>query len=115
MKEISEKQKNAIYKLAGATKTEVENVEGMSSFEASKVITALIEKMNTLKQSGGSDRSGGVKARSDYKSDALAGLAVKILAQRHDVKSIIAQKDRFKQRAVELYKVFDEARHACLA
>lgn len=115
MKEISEKQKNAIYKLAKATKTEVENVEGMSGFEASKVIAALIEKMNAVKQSGGSERGGSVKARNDYKSDALAGLAVKILAQRHDVKSIIQQKDNFKQRAAELYKVFDEARQACLA
>jgi len=46
MKPITEKQMNAIEKLAKATRTSVGDVEKLSCFEASKVITALIEKMN---------------------------------------------------------------------
>ena len=112
MKPITEKQLNAIEKLAKATRTSVENAEGMSSFEASKVITALIEKM---KQRNSNFRNDSRKTGNDYKSDALAGLAVKILAQRCKVDEIVSQAEKFKQRAVELYKVFDLARQACLA
>lgn len=111
MKPISEKQKNAIMRLARATRTEVESIEGMSSFEASSVITALIEKMNQQKGNGNEPR----KASRNYSSDALAGLAVKILAQRHKVDEIIKSADRFKAKTVELYKVFESARRECLA
>ena len=113
MKPITEKQLNAIEKLAKATRTSVENAEGMSSFEASTVITSLIEKMNQMKNER-SSRNDSKKA-NDYKSDALAGLAVKILAQRCKVEEIVSQAEKFKQRAAELYKVFDSARQACLA
>lgn len=112
MKPITEKQMNAIEKLAGITRTTITDVEKLSSFEASKVITALIEKMNTMKQRR-NNRNADTKA--DYKSDALAGLAVKILAQRCKVDEIIGKAEKFRERAVELYKVFDSARQACLA
>ena len=108
MKPITGRQIHAIKKLARATKTEVNNVEKLSSFEASKVIKALIEKMKNSRQRND------VKS-NDYKSDALAGLAVKILAQRCKVGDIVGSEDRFKKRAVELYRVFSSARQACLA
>ena len=58
----------------------------MSRGEASAVIDSLIEKTKNSKR-------GSVAAfwrASDYKSDALAGVAVKILAQRHDVRTHFA-------------------------
>jgi len=112
MKEITEKQIEAIKKLARATKTEINGVEQMSSFEASKVIEGLIEKLKEMRKN---NRNYGRQRSNGYSSDALAGLAVKIVAQRHDVKTIIGQKDRFKQRVAELYSVFSEARQVCRA
>ena len=113
-KEVTEKQIEAIRKLARATKIEVNNIEKMSRGEASAVIVSLIEKSREQRSSASSQPPASAR-RSGFQSDALAGLAVKILAQRQDVKSIIQQKQRFKERVVELYAVFSEARQACLA
>lgn len=112
MKSISEKQKVAIYKLAKIAKANIENVESMSSFEASKVIDGLIQNVNRMK--GGSNRRYS-KPGMNFSSDALAGLAVKIVAQRHDVKTIIGQRQQFRERVRQIYQVFSEARQACLA
>ena len=114
MKQITEKQIKAIQKLARITKTEIKGIERMSSAEASKIISALIEKVNQAK--GGSKfQSNPRKPGNDYSSDALAGLAVKILAQRSKVEEIINDESRFRKRVVELYKVFSSARQACFA
>ena len=110
MKPITEKQINAIEKLARATKTQVNNIEEMSSVEASQLITALIEKRNGTQQNSSRNYSKG----NDYMSGALAGLAVKILAQRCKIEEIIGNEERFKQRAVELHKVLSSARQECL-
>lgn len=112
MKEITEKQINAIKNLVKTTGIEIANVEGMSSYEASQVITELIEKARQLR---GNRNAGRKPVNNSYKSDALAGLAVKILAQRCKVEDIVGKAERFRNRAVELFKVFDEARRACLA
>ena len=104
MKSITEKQISAIRRLARAAKIEVRNVDKMSSFEASKVIEGLIRKLNLTK-----------KVKRDFSSDALAGLAVKILAQRCKVEWMISKENHFKKRAADLYRVFHSARQACLA
>jgi len=120
MKPITEKQIEAIQKLARATRTGIPNIEQMSCVDASKVITALIEKMNKDRGNHGDENDGPrndtKKADSrDYRSDALAGLAVKILAQRCEIEEIVGDGDRFRKRAIELFKVFSQARQACLA
>ena len=115
MREISEKQKNAIEKLARATKTEVENVEEMSSFEASKVIEGLLEKLKQMRKENNFGTYSKRQNSNSFSSDALAGLAVKILAQKHDIKNIISQRQQFTERVKELYEVFSEARQACFA
>jgi uncharacterized protein YgbK (DUF1537 family) len=114
MKQITERQIEAIEKLAKATKTEV-NVEGMSSFEASQTIEGLIEKLKEMRKQNGFIAYSRRQNSNGFSSDALAGLAVKILAQRHKVQDIISQRDNFKQRVKELYEVFSEARQGCLA
>ena len=106
MKPITEKQLKAIHKLARATKTKINNVEKMSCFEASKVIEGLINRMNRMKNQG---------RKSGYQSDALAGLAVKILAQRCKVEEIVRKPEVFQSKAADLYRVFDRARQKCLA
>jgi len=120
MKPITEKQIEAIQKLARVTKTEVGNINGMSRVDASNVITALIEKMNKDRGNPGDEKDGPRNdtkktENHDYRSDALAGLAVKILAQRCEIEEIVGDGDRFRKRAMELFKVFDSARNACLA
>jgi hypothetical protein len=116
MKQVTEKQIEAIQNLSRATKTTVNDVDKMSSLEASQVITALIENLNAMKQKRSNANSNtSYNKAHDYKSDALAGLAVKILAQRCKVDEIISKAENFKQRAAELYKVFDSARRECLA
>ena len=82
----------------------------MSRFEASKVITALIEKMNKNKNSDRNDNKS-----NSYQSEALAGLAVKILAQKCKIQDMIDSEERFKKRVSELYKVFSSAKQACFA
>jgi len=104
MKPITEKQIAAIRKLSRVAKVVINSVEKMNSFEASKVIEGLIKKLNEVK-----------KPKRDFSSDALAGLAVKILAQRCKVEWIISKEAQFKQRASDLYRVFNLARQACLA
>jgi len=115
MKEITEKQIEAIKKLATATETEIENVEQMSRFEASKVIEGLIEKRRTPSQNNGSRND--AKPRSNgYRSGALAGLAVKTMAQRYKrVRDIVDGEDIFTQKVVELYRAFENAKRACFA
>lgn len=115
MKPITEKQIDAIEKLAKATRTSVNNLEQLSCFEASKIITALIEKANKNRKNNGYRNSERKAVNSSYKSDALAGLAVKILAQRCNVQQIVSSEDKFRKRVVELYRVFSSARQACLA
>ena len=112
MKPITEKQINTLLKLARVTKTQVNNIKEMTSFEASKLITALIEKMNKNKKSNDFRRD---STSNVYQSEALAGLAVKILAQRCEMQEIIGDEDRFKKKVVELYKVFSSAKKACFA
>lgn len=107
MKPITDKQKVAIYRMAKSAQTKIEGVENMSSFEASKVIEGLI---NLLQKKRGHNAKG-----SNYSSDALAGLAVKILAQRTKVDEILAKEDTFRATAAELYRVFSSARQQCLA
>jgi len=104
MKPITEKQIVAIRRMTRAAKVELKNVEQMSSFEASKVIEGLLQKLNATKT-----------PKRDYSSDALAGLAVKILAQRSEVDDIVEDAGAFKKRAASLYKVFLSARQVCLA
>ena len=104
MKPITEKQLAAIRKLSRAAKIEVNGMEKLSSFEASKVIEGLIQKLNATK-----------KPKRDFSSDALAGLAVKILAQRSDIDDIVEEAGDFRKRVAALYKVFLTARQACLA
>ena len=111
MKPITEKQKNAIIKLAGVTATHVGDLDSMSSKEASKIIDDLIKKKTGRTPINNYKRQN----NSTFSRDALAGLAVKILAQKHDIKEIISQRERFKERVVELYQIFDEARQGCLA
>ena len=111
MKPITEKQIGAIKRLGKATGITLNNIEQMSSFEASQVISDLIEKMKQLR----GKRNAGRKAGNDFRSDALAGLAVKILAQRCNVQQIVSSEDKFRKRVVELYRVFSSARQACLA
>ena len=53
--------------------------------------------------------------KSNYSSDALAGLAVKILAQRYTLDTIVRHRQGFEKKAVELYRIFQSARQACLA
>jgi hypothetical protein len=116
MKEITEKQIVAIKRMARATKTDVRNVEEMSRFEASKLITALGEKLDAMKGRGGSTSSpsGGNQGRS-FSSDALAGLAVKIVAQKCKVSDVLQKEARFKETVAQLYRVFSLARQECLA
>ena len=66
MKEITEKQKNAIIKLAKTTGIEIAHVERMSSYEASQVIKELIEKANQLR---GNRNAGRKPVNNNYKSD----------------------------------------------
>jgi len=87
MKTITEKQINAIHKMAKATKTEIKNIEQMSCFEASQVLESLIGKWKQIKERRGSPASNG-KARN-YSSEALAGLAVKIVAQKCKVDDVL--------------------------
>jgi len=115
MKPITDKQIDAIEKLARATRTSVNNLEQLSCFEASKIITVLIEKANKNKKNNGYRNNERKAVNSSYKSDALAGLAVKILAQRCKVEDIVGKAEKFRNRAVELFKVFDLARRECLA
>jgi hypothetical protein len=112
MKSITEKQIVTIQKLAKAAKTEIKNVDKMSCNEASMVITALIEK---VKKSDGNRKDSSQTRNSDSRSDPLAGLAVKILAQKCHISYILHSDGEFKKRAVELYKVFISARRACFA
>lgn len=114
MKEVTEKQIGAIMKLAHVTKTEVSDIESMSRAEASALIDSLIEKARGQKGDAAAQPRADAR-RSSFQSDALAGLAVKIVAQRNEVKTIIEQRDRFKERVAQLYAVFSEARQACLA
>jgi len=114
MKPITERQIEAIEKLARATRTSVGNVEQLSSFEASKVITSLIEKMNKIRNN--SYRNNYRKPLNNHNNlDVLAGLAVKILAQKSKEEEMIGKAENFKKRVVELYRVFCSARQACLA
>ena len=115
MKPITEKQIDAIEKLARATRTSVNNLEQLSCFEASKIITALIEKANKGRKNTGSRNDGRKAANSSYQSDALAGHAVKILAQRCNVQQIVSSEEKFRKRVVELFRVFSSARQACFA
>ena len=109
MKPLTDRQRVAIFRLARATKTELKNVDEMSSFEASKVIEGLLKRLEEQKKGSRTKQS------SNYSSDALAGLAVKILAQRTDVEEIIGKEGLFRERAAKLYKVFSSARQKCLA
>lgn len=116
MKEITEKQIVAIKRMARATKTEVGNIEEMSCFEASKVITALGEKLDAMKgrAPSASPSSGGNQQR-DFSSGALAGLAVKIVAQKCRVDDVLEKEESFKKKVAQLYRVFSLARQGCLA
>lgn len=109
MKPITDKQINAIEKLARVTKTEINNIEGLSSVEASKVITELAEK---FQRKHNAQRN---VSQNDFVSGALAGLAIKTVSQRCKVEEIIGNEEQFKKRVVELYQVFSEARQKCLA
>jgi hypothetical protein len=116
MKEITEKQIVAIKRMARASKTEVSNIEEMSRFEASKLITALGEKLDAMKGKTptASPSSGGGQKR-DFSSEALAGLAVKIVAQKCKVSDVLQKEEGFKKTVAELYRVFSLARQGCLA
>ena len=103
MNEITEKQIATIKGLSRRAKIEVKNVEGLSKFEASKVIEGLLQKVNPKQE------------KKDYSRDALAGLAVKILAQRSEVDDMVDNARIFSDRVVALYRVFRSARQACLA
>ena len=109
MKHITEKQIAAIKNLSKAAKKEIREIEQMSSFEASEVISELIKSLKNR------SRRAGQKPAGNFGSDALAGLAVKILAQRCKVEDILSSQEKFKKRASELYRVFNSARQACLA
>ena len=76
----------------------------MTSFEASKMIEALIAKRNTAHRSN-----------EDYGKNALAGLAVKVMAQKSDIPYIIQNEEEFKRGVERLYRVFSSARQACLS
>ncbi len=109
MKPITEKQMDTIQELARETKTDVSSMEDMSSWEASELITELIKKRRTYEQA--QPRK---KTSRDYSSEALAGLAVKILAQKYNGKGFVERPEEFTQNAVELYNLFCAARAACL-
>jgi len=113
MKTITEKQIDAIHKMAKATKTEVKDIEQMSCFEASQMLESLIGKWKQIKERRASPASNG-KARN-YSSDALAGLAVKIVAQKCKVDDVLQKEESFKKTVAQLYRVFFLARQGCLA
>ena len=103
MSDITERQIATIKKLMKIAKIEVKNVESLSKFAASKVIEGLLQKLNEKRE------------KKDYSQDALAGLAVKIMAQKSDVDHIAKHEEEFKQGVVQLYRIFKGARQACLA
>jgi hypothetical protein len=115
MKEITEKQIVAIKRMARATKTDIRNVEEMSRFEASKLITALGEKLDAMKgQTPSASPAPGGDQKRDFSSEALAGMAVKIVAQKCNVSDVLQKEDRFKKTVAEMYRVFSSARQGCL-
>ncbi len=113
MKPITEEQIRAIHQLAKVTNTEISDVEKMSSSEASQVINALIEKRTGGGQYCLKKNRHGKAKHNDHGSKTLAILAIKILAQQCQVHDIIAKPKRFKIQAVQLYKVFNAAKHPC--
>jgi hypothetical protein len=75
--------------------------------------TALIQKLNTQRSNGNASPNG--RQTNGYSTGALAGLAVKILAQRCKTDEILGKAGEFEKKVVELYKVFNSAKQACLA
>ena len=68
-------------------------------------------KIEALRQKNGYSR----KAKGNgFQSDALAGLAVKIVAQRSDIEDVIEKEEDFRKKAADLYRVFYAARQECL-
>ena len=110
MKPITERQMQVIKDLAKATKANVDNVHELTCAEASELIGSLINRNRAKNANKGKDAG-----RADRSTDALAGLAVKILAQKSEVGHIEKNEEEFKQGVVRLYRIFFEARQACLA
>jgi hypothetical protein len=116
MKEITEKQIQAIKRMARATKKDIQNIEGMSRFEASEVITALGKQLDEMRNKAPSPSpSTGGSQRRGFSSEALAGLAVKIVAQKCRVSDVLQKEESFKKHVVKLYRIFSLARQGCLA
>lgn len=111
MKEVTEKQLGAIDRLSRATGTIVDNPEKLTRVAASEVITGLIER---LKEKRGRGASAPSSSRRDYSTDALAGMAVKIVAQKCSVEDVLKSEESFKEKVAELFKVFLSARQGCL-
>jgi hypothetical protein len=110
MKLITDKQKVTLYRLMKATKTNVEKVEEMSCYEASKIIEGLLKKWGEIRE-----KKTSATPKRDYSSDVLAGLAVKIVAQKTGVDEIVGQEEIFRKKVVDIYRVFSSARQECLA
>lgn len=112
MKKITERQKEYIKKLAKNTETEIQNIETLSSFAASQTIKGLVKK---AKMQNGFRQQLNSVAKKDYSADVLAGLAVKIVAQKSSLERIKDGGQTFRSDVVELYKAFSSARRQCLA
>lgn len=115
MREATQKQLLTIRKLAAATKTQVNDPEGLSIQEASTVISELIGKLQEKNGKGAASSPPPSQGRESFRADALAGLAVKIVAQRSDLEKMIHEEGDFRQKVESLYRVFYLARQGCLA
>lgn len=102
MKPITEKQKVAIERLARSLQRAVPNLDGLSSQEASRIIDELLAK-----------KRGGTSPAPSYASDALAGLAIKMVTQHHNLLYLLDNEAAFTKQVVALHRIFVSAKKAC--
>ena len=106
MKPVTDNQRREIERLSRLSKTNVD-LAGLSSLEASRIITRLRGQVGEPDGRGRSDSASG--------SEALAGLAMKLIAQRGTPEWIFENEMEFRSYVVKLYHVFVRTRQACLS